>query len=196
MSLKSYLESLEIGDAKIKLSSEQIQGALKESGTVVDTETAKIKTAMQQEIDGYKTTISELKEQIDKAPKTDDYETLKTKIAEYEQKETERQEKAEAEERDRILTNNILEAIGEKKFVNEYTKDSIVNEVKKALKDTNNAGKSAKDLFESITKDRTDIFDNPNKMTDMPGVQQNDIGDKKLNDMNTGIKLNPIFRKF
>lgn len=196
MSLKSYLESLEIGDAKIKLSSEQIQGALKESGTVVDTETAKIKTAMQQEIDGYKTTISELKEQIDKAPKTDDYETLKTKIAEYEQKETERQEKAKADEQDRILTNNILEAIGEKKFVNEYTKDSIVNEVKKALKDTNNAGKSAKDLFESITKDRTDIFDNPNKMTDMPGVQQNDIGDKKLNDMNIGIKLNPIFRKF
>lgn len=196
MSLKSYLESLEVGENKIKLSSEQIQGALKESGTVVDTETAKIKTAMQQEIDGYKTTISELKEQIDKAPKTDDYETLKTKIAEYEQKETERQEKAKADEQDRILTNNILEAIGEKKFVNEYTKDSIVNEVKKALKDTNNAGKSAKDLFESITKDKTDIFDNPNKMTDMPGVQQNDIGDKNLNDMSTGIKLNPIFRKF
>lgn len=196
MSLKSYLESLEIGDAKIKLSSEQIQGALKESGTVVDTEVTKVKDIMQKEIDNYKTTIDGLKEQIDKAPKSDEYETLRTKIAEYEQKETERQEKAEAEERDRILTNNILEAIGDKKFVNEYTKNSIINEVKTALSDTKNAGKSAKDLFESITKDRTDIFENPNQMKDMPDVQTNDIGDKNLNDMSTGIKLNPIFRKF
>ena len=196
MSLKSYLESLEIGDAKIKLSDEQIKGALKESGTVVDTEVAKAKETMQKEIDNYKSTIDGLKEQINKAPKTDEYETLKTKIAEYEQKETERQEKAKAEEQDRILTNNILEAIGEKKFVNEYTKNSIINEVKTALSDTKNAGKSAKDLFESITKDRTDIFENPNQMKDMPDVQTNDIGDKNLNDMSTGIKLNPIFRKF
>lgn len=196
MSLKSYLESLEIGDTKIKLSEEQIKGALKESGTVVDTEVTKAKETMQKEIDNYKTTINDLKEQIEKAPKTDEYETLKTKIAEYEQKETERQQKAQAEEQDKILTNNILEAIGEKKFVNEYTKSSIINEVKKQLSDTNNTGKSAKDIFESITKDKTDIFENPNKMTDMPDVQTNDIGDKNLNDMSTGIKLNPIFRKF
>ena len=196
MSLKSYLESLEIGDAKIKLSDEQIKGALKESGTVVDTEVTKVKETMQKEIDNYKSTIDGLKEQINKAPKTDEYETLKTKIAEYEQKEAERQQKAQAEEQDRILTNNILEAIGEKKFVNEYTKNSIINEIKTALSDTNNAGKSAKDLFESITKDRTDIFENPNQMKDMPDVQTNDIGDKNLNDMSTGIKLNPIFRKF
>lgn len=167
MSLKSYLESLEIGDTKIKLSEEQIKGALKESGTVVDTEVSKAKETMQKEIDNYKTTIDDLKEQIEKAPKSDDLETLKTKIAEYEQKEAERQQKAQAEEQDRILTNNILEAIGEKKFVNEYTKNSIINEVKKQLSDTNNAGKSAKDIFESITKDQTDIFANPNKMSDM-----------------------------
>lgn len=196
MSLKSYLESLEIGDTKIKLTEEQIKGALKESGTVVDTEVNKAKETLQKEIDNYKSTIDDLKQQIEKAPKSDDIEALKTKITEYENAEQKRKEAEETAKKDSILTNNILEAIGDKKFVNDYTKDSIINEIKKELNDNNNAGKSAKDIFEAITKDKTDIFDNPNKISDIPGASQNNIGDQTINNASTGVKLNPIFRKF
>lgn len=196
MSLKSYLESLEIGDSKIKLSDEQIKRALKESGTVVETETNKVKEALQKDIDSYKATINDLKDQIEKTPKTDDYNALKTKIAEYEQAEQKRKEAEETAKKDAILTNNILEAIKDKKFVNDYTKNSIISEIKKGLSDSNNAGKSAKDIFEALVKDRTDIFENPNKITDIPGASQNNIRDKKLDNANQGIKLNSMFRRF
>ena len=196
MSLKSYLESLEIGDSKIKLSDEQIKRVLKESGTVVETETNKVKEALQKDIDSYKATINDLKDQIEKTPKTDDYNALKTKIAEYEQAEQKRKEAEETAKKDAILTNNILEAIKDKKFVNDYTKNSIISEIKKGLSDSNNAGKSAKDIFEALVKDRTDIFENPNKITDIPGASQNNIGDKTLDNANQGIKLNSMFRRF
>ena len=196
MSLKSYLESLEIGDTKVKLTEEQIKGALKESGTVVDTEVNKAKETLQKEIDNYKSTIDDLKQQIEKAPKSDDIEALKTKIAEYEQAEQKRKEAEETAKKDAILTNNILEAIKDKKFVNDYTKNSIISEIKKGLSDSNNAGKSAKDIFEALVKDRTDIFENPNKITDIPGASQNNIGDKTLDNANQGIKLNSMFRRF
>ena len=66
---------------------------------------------------------------------------------------------------------------GDKKFVNEYTKNAIISDIKTALKDSNNAGKSAKDLFEELTKDKEGIFDNPNK-----GVSTPPTGD-----VNTGL---------
>ena len=63
--------------------------------------------------------------------------------------------------------------IGDKKFVNDYTKNSIINEVKTALKDNANLGKSAKDLFEQITNGKDGIFANPNQVIDMPSVDEN-----------------------
>ena len=97
-------------------------------------------------------------------------ESLKQQIADYEAKEADRVAKEKAKAEDDILTKNINEVFGDKKFVNDYTKNSIVNEIKTALKDSANVGKSAKDLFEEITKDKEGIFDNPNKAPDMAGV--------------------------
>lgn len=82
-------------------------------------------------------------------------------------------EEAEKVKKDKQLSDNILSAIGDKKFVNEYTKNSIVSEIKKALSDEKNAGKSTKDLFEEITKDKEGIFENPNKPVDMAGANEN-----------------------
>ena len=173
----------------LDLDKETIDTIMAEYGKNVTGKNEKIQE-LESKINEYETKINELSTEAEDNQKvSEELETLKQQIAEKEAK-------AKAEENDKILTNNILEAIGEKKFVNDYTKNSIINEIKTALSDTNNAGKSAKDLFESITKDKTDIFENPNKMKDMPDVQTNDIGDKNLNDMSTGIKLNPIFRKF
>jgi hypothetical protein len=170
--MNDFLEALEIGENKVKLSKEEIKSILAEHGKTVKTETEKVKTKYEEDITSYKTTIDDLKKQIENAPKSDEIENLKTKIADYEQKENDRIEKQKAEEEDNMITKNILETFGDKKFINDYTKNSIVNEIKTALKDKANVGKSAKDLFEEITNGKDGIFANPNQMTDMPNPDE------------------------
>lgn len=172
MSLKDYLENLEIGEEKLKLSKEDIKGILAESGKVVNTETDKLK-------DEYKKTIDDLKEQVKNAPSSEEITNLKNTIADMEAKEEKRLAEEKAKKDDEILTNNILTAFGDKQFVNEYTKNAIIEDIKKGLNDANNGGKSAKDLFEEITKDKSDIFANPNKVQDMPGMGDSEENNSK-----------------
>ena len=171
--MKDFLEELEIGEGKVKLSKEDIKNILKKHGEYIKTETDKVEADYKQQIEDNKTTISELKAQIEKAPKTDEMESLKNKIAEYEQNEADRTAKQKAKEEDDILTNNINTVFGDKKFVNDFTKNAIMNEIKTALKDSANMGKSAKDLFEEITNGKDGIFANPNQVVDMPSIDEN-----------------------
>lgn len=171
--MKGFLEELEIGEGKVKLSKEEIKSIIAKHGEYIKTETEKVEKQYKEEISEYKSTIDDLKEQIKNAPKSDELESLKGKIADYEQKEADRVAKQKAKEEDDILTKNIVEVIGDKKFVNDYTKNSIINEVKTALKDNANLGKSAKDLFEQITNGKDGIFANPNQVIDMPSVDEN-----------------------
>lgn len=171
--MKGFLEELEIGEGKVKLSKEEIKSIIAKHGEYIKTETEKVEKQYKEEISEYKSTIDDLKEQIKNAPKSDELESLKEKIADYEQKEADRIAKQKAKEEDDILTKNIVEVIGDKKFVNDYTKNSIINEVKTALKDNANLGKSAKDLFEQITNGKDGIFANPNQVIDMPSVDEN-----------------------
>ena len=170
--MKGFLEELEIGEGKVKLSKEEIKSIIAKHGEYIKTETEKVEKQYKEEISEYKSTIDDLKEQIKNAPKSDELESLKGKIADYEQKEADRIAKQKAKEEDDILTKNIVEVIGDKKFVNDYTKNSIINEVKTALKDNANLGKSAKDLFEQITNGKDGIFANPNQVIDMPSVDE------------------------
>ena len=171
--MKGFLDEFEIGEGKVKLSKEEIKTLMSEIGKYIKTETEKVEKQYKEEISEYKSTIDDLKEQIKNAPKSDELESLKGKIADYEQKEADRIAKQKAKEEDDILTKNIVEVIGDKKFVNDYTKNSIINEVKTALKDNANLGKSAKDLFEQITNGKDGIFANPNQVIDMPSVDEN-----------------------
>ena len=171
--MKGFLEELEIGEGKVKLSKEEIKSIIAKHGEYIKTETEKVEKQYREEISEYKSTIDDLKEQIKNAPKSDELESLKGKIADYEQKEADRIAKQKAKEEDDILTKNIVEVIGDKKFVNDYTKNSIINEVKTALKDNANLGKSAKDLFEQITNGKDGIFANPNQVIDMPSIDEN-----------------------
>ena len=170
--MKDFLEELEIGEEKVKLSKEQIKSIIAKHGEYIKIETEKVENKYKDQMEDNKKTIDDLKSQIEKAPKSDEMESLKSKIAEYEQKEADRDAQIKAKEEDNILTKNINEAFGDKKFVNDFTKDAIVNEIKTALKDSANLGKSAKDLFEEITKGKDGIFANPNPKIDMPGVDE------------------------
>lgn len=171
--MKDFLSNLEIGEEKVKLSKEEIKSIIAKHGEYIKTETEKVENKYKTDIDNYKTTISSLEEQIEKAPKSDEVENLKNEIADFKQKESERLAKEEADKNDKLLTNNIIEAIGDQKFVNDYTKNSIVNEIKTALKDSANVGKSAKDLFTEITEGKDGIFVNPNQVVDMPSIDEN-----------------------
>ncbi len=190
--MKDFLENLEIGENKVKLSQEEIKSILAEHGKSVKTETEKVENNMRKENEDLKATIDDLKDQVNKAPKSDEIESLKTKIADYETKEKERKEQEDKKIFEENLTKNVLEAIGDKEFVNERTKNAIINEVKTALQDKANVGKSAKDIFETITKDSTDIFKNKNKLNDMADIQESKPAESKST--SEGIKINPMFK--
>ena len=170
--MKDFLESLEIGEGKVKLTKEEVKSILGKHGDYLKIEKEKIDNEYKSQLEDNKTTIADLKSQIENAPKSDEMESLKTKIAEYEQKEADRTAKQKAKEEDDILTKNITSVFGDKKFVNDFTKNAIMNEIKTALKDSANMGKSAKDLFEEITNGKDGIFENPNKVVDMPSVDE------------------------
>ena len=170
--MKDFLEELEIGENKVKLSSDDIKNILKKHGEYIKIETEKVDSKYKEQIEDNKTTIEDLKSQIEKAPKSDEMESLKSKIADYEQKEADRTAQLKAKEEDDRLTKNIIDVFGDKKFVNDFTKNAIMNEIKTALKDSANLGKSAKDLFEEITNGKDGIFANPNQMTDMSSMDE------------------------
>lgn len=171
--MKDFLEKFEFGEDKKKLSKEEIKALIGEIGKFVNVETEKVENKYKQDVENYKTTINDLKAQIEKAPKSDEIESLKTKIADYEQKEADRIANQKAKEEDDILTNNINAVFGDKKFVNDFTKNAIMNEIKTALKDNANLGKSAKDLFEEMTNGKDGIFANPNQVVDMTEIDEN-----------------------
>lgn len=190
--MKDFLENLEIGENKVKLSQEEIKSILAEHGKSVKTETEKVENNMKKENEDLKATIDDLKEQVNKAPKSDEIESLKSKIADYETKEKERKEEEDKKIFEENLNKNVLEAIGDKEFVNERTKNAIINEIKTALQDKANVGKSAKEIFEAITKDSTDIFKNKNELKDMPDIQESKPAEGKST--SEGIKINPMFK--
>ena len=154
----------------LELDKETIETIMYEYGKL--TTEAKEKTQeLENKVKEYETKIGELSSKAETNTKVqEELDNLKKSIAENEAK-------AKAKAEDDALTKNITSAFGDKKFVNEYTKNAIINDIKTALKDSNNAGKSAKDLFEELTKDKDGIFSNPN-----PGVSTPPTGD-----VNTGL---------
>ena len=125
------------------------------------------KSKLETKIQTYETKITELNSKVDDSSKVQkELDDLKKSIEEE-------NNKRDAEKKDNVMTQNILSAIGEKQFINDYTKNAIISEVKTAMSDEKNAGKSTKDLFEEITKDKEGIFANPNKPEDMPSANQN-----------------------
>lgn len=125
------------------------------------------KTKLEAKVKNYEAKITDLNSKVDDSSK------VQKELDELKKTIEEENTKKETEKKDSIMTNNILNAIGDKQFINDYTKNAIVSEVKTAMGDENNAGKSVKDLFEEITKDKEGIFANPNKPADMPSANQN-----------------------
>lgn len=120
---------------------------------------------LQQQIKEKDNVISKLEET------TGDAEKIREELNKYKKAEEDRIAAEKAAEEDRILTEAVTSAIGNKEFVNEMTKNGYIAEVKKALADPTNKGKGAAEIFEAMTKDVEGIFKNPQQQKiSIPGV--------------------------
>lgn len=182
--MRQFLQGLE-------LDSEMIDTIMAEYGKLV--------TKDKEELADLKGEILSLRETSQNAIELQDkYEALTQQI---EQENANKKARAEED----MINRSINEAIGDKKFVNEYTRNSIVNELKNALQDEANADKSTGDLFAEITKGKDGLFINPNQLVDMPSVNENvDAGiskeafDKMSYKERVELKANnpDLFRKY
>lgn len=168
--MKDFLEELEIGEGKVKLSKEEIKSILAKHGDYIKIETEKVDNKYKDQLEDNKNTISELKTQIENSPKTDEMESLKNKIADYEQKEADRIAKQKAEEEDKLLNENISKLFEGKTFTSEYARNGLLNDIKNGLNKPENKGKGIQELFDEITKDKTGVFASPNQIKDMEGM--------------------------
>lgn len=172
--MKDFLENLEIGEGKVKLSKEEIKSILTEHGKSVTNETEKVKTDLGKEIDTYKTTITNLEKQLENVPDSKELEGLKKEIADMKTAEQKRLADEKAKQEDEILTNNIIAAFGDKKFTSDYVKNGLIADIKSELSKAENKGKGISEIFTSLTKDKTGLFENPNQPASMPGMGEGD----------------------
>jgi chromosome segregation ATPase len=152
------------------LEEEQIEKVMALYGKAVAKKDKEIETLtntskeLEEKVATYETKINEFNESAkDNADWKTKYEELQTSIKEQE-------EKKKAEEQDKILTDNINALFEGKTFTSEYARNGLLNDIKKELNNPNNKGKGIQDLFDELTKDKTDIFTNPNQMKDMEAM--------------------------
>lgn len=126
---------------------------------------------LKEQIDEYKNNEANYKTKIDElSSMSDDNQKIQEELNTLKQQIAEKEANEKAKKDDEMLTNNIIAAIGDRQFVNDYTKNAVINDIKAALRDNANGGKSAKDLFEELTENKSDIFANPNQLQDMAGM--------------------------
>ena len=122
------------------------------------------KKELEDKVTTYETKINEFNESAkDNADWKSKYEELQTSIKEQEAKQ-------KAEEEDKILTDNINALFEGKTFTSDYARNGLMNDIKNGLNNPENKGKGIQDLFNELTKDKTDIFANPNQQKDMEGM--------------------------
>jgi len=122
------------------------------------------KKELEDKVSTYETKINEFNESAkDNADWKSKYEELQTSIKEQEAKK-------KAEEEDKILTENINSLFEGKTFTSEYARKGLLEDIKNGLNKPENKGKGIQDLFDELTKDKTDIFTSPNQIKDMESM--------------------------
>lgn len=147
---RDFLESLGI-------ETEVADKIMKENGK--DIESAKAKFA----------DYDDLKQQLEKANATiegwKDYDAIKADVAKYQQEAENAKKEAAAKVQQLELQAKIKDFTGNKKFVNDLTRDAINAQIEAALNDDANKGKSLDDLLKELTDGKTDIFKEENTPT-------------------------------
>lgn len=114
------------------------------------------------EVERLKTALSDRDATIKKLEEAGgDAEATRKELERYKQEEAERKKAEKEAETDRILTEAAEQALDGKEFVNDFTRNHFVAEMKKAIADPANKGKRAAKIFEEMTRDLDGIFKNP-----------------------------------
>ena len=139
------------------LTDEQVEKVMKLNGDDINREKAKFSD------------YDDLKKQLEKANATidsmKDYEEVKAKVIQYQQEAENAKKEAAAKVQQLELQAKIKDFTGNKKFVNDLTRDAINAQLEKALNDDANKGKSLDDLLKALTDGKTDIFKDDNAPT-------------------------------
>ena len=139
------------------LTDEQIDKVMKLNGDDINREKAKFSD------------YDDIKKQLEKANATidgmKDYDDVKAKVTQYQQEAENAKKEAAAKVQQLELQAKIKDFTGNKKFVNDLTRDAINAQLEKALNDDANKGKSLDDLLKALTDGKTDIFKDDNAPT-------------------------------
>ena len=117
--------------------------------------------SLQEENNSLTTRNAELTQNIKELEKNKgNAEELQKNIEDLQNKLKEQEEQYKKEQEERQINEVITDVFSNKKFVNDITKQGYANKLKEAILDPTNKGKSAKELFEAMTKDVENIFNN------------------------------------
>ena len=104
----------------------------------------------------------ELKQSLEKANKTlesvKDYDNVKSEVEKYKAEVLKIQEDSKKQIEQMKVENNIKDFTNKKKFVNDFTRDSINSAIYSELQKEESKGKSIEDLFNAIVKDKDNIL--------------------------------------
>ena len=115
--------------------------------------------AVQTELDNAKTKIGEYETEIGNLKESlGDAEALQKKIDDLQADIDARKQADEAAAAENVLKGRFDTVCGEAKFLNDFTRSGLYDEFKTALSDEANIGKSDKDIYEAITKEKENIF--------------------------------------
>lgn len=131
--------------------------------------------AVQNKLDNAETKIGEYETKIGELEQSlGDAEALQKKIDDLQADIDARKQADEAAAAENALKGRFNTVCGDAKFLNDFTRTGLYNEFKTALSDEANTGKSDKDIYEAITKDKDDIFmpeaGIPGVVSSTPGV--------------------------
>ena len=126
--MKEFLENLEIGEGKVKLSAEEVKKILAENGKIVATEKKKVEDDYNTKVSNYKTTIDELNEQLKNVPDSTELDGLKKQVADFQEKETQRlaEEKRAKEESIREERTNAFFNDSNVRFSSDSAKAGVI----------------------------------------------------------------------
>ena len=143
-----------------------------------------------EEIESLKRQLAEKDETIANLEKAKgDADSMQKELDRYKQAEADR-EKAEKEaQMDAILTQTAESALEGREFVNDYTRNYFLGELKKAIQDPANKGKKPADLFADMTKDVDGVFKNPqHEPLKIAGVTKTDTSGNMTKDQFMSIR--------
>lgn len=148
---------------------EAIDKVMAEYGKDIQAEKDKAKqsaddaASFKKELETYKTKVADL----EKA--SEGNETVKKELDDLKAQIAEEKRIAEKKAADEQLTATIKAALPQdRKFVNEYTEQAMIREIKAEMDKAENRGKGISEIFGALTKDREGIFANPNEIQPLP----------------------------